>query len=68
MLLFFVNEELASDPQPEHRVQIPHVKGVWAENMLIAVYQHYCNDSTGFMSLEEFISFLDDAAILKVNI
>ena len=67
MMLFFVNEELIIDPQPEARVQIPHVKGIWAENMLVCVYQHYCNRETGFMSLEELVFFLEDSAILKTH-
>lgn len=120
-LLFFVNEALVEEPQPDtplqveyckstyvqHRstttaltliflcylcVQFPHLKGAWAESMLVSVYQKYCRSSgtekiivlshlfwfslytvcvwvwVGYMSLEEFVEFMEDSAILNVCI
>ena len=64
-MLFFVNEQLVEEPIPDTPLQFPHLKGEWAENMLVSVYQKYCR-SYGFMSLEEFVEFMEDSAILQV--
>lgn len=40
--LFFYDEELVEDPQPETPIQIPHLKGDAVESMMITIYQRYC--------------------------
>ena len=42
MMLHFVNEELVGDPRPEVEVKIPPLKGEYAENLVITIYQFYC--------------------------
>eukprot|EP00595_Chromulina_sp_UTEXLB2642_P002766 CAMPEP_0196768088 /NCGR_PEP_ID=MMETSP1095-20130614/42327_1 /TAXON_ID=96789 ORGANISM="Chromulina nebulosa, Strain UTEXLB2642" /NCGR_SAMPLE_ID=MMETSP1095 /ASSEMBLY_ACC=CAM_ASM_000446 /LENGTH=145 /DNA_ID=CAMNT_0042137169 /DNA_START=810 /DNA_END=1244 /DNA_ORIENTATION=- len=59
-------EELVEDPRPETSQQIPHLKGEWAENLVITIYQFYCSDN-GFMTLEQFIEFMDDSGILQTH-
>ncbi len=41
-MLFFIEEELAEDPQINSKQQFPHVKGHAVEEMLLTVYQRYC--------------------------
>jgi hypothetical protein len=43
--LCFVDEELAEDPQPGTPLQMPHLKGLAIEEMLITVYRRYCRYS-----------------------
>ncbi len=64
--LFFMDEEFVEAPLPDTPLQFPHLRGAWAENMIVTVYQRYCRSETGYMSLEEFVDFLEDSAILKV--
>ena len=79
VLLFFDGTELVEDPQPEAATQIPHLKGDLAENMIVGIYQHYAalnlkhgdifsssqngGVSRGFMSLEEWIVFVDHLGV-----
>jgi hypothetical protein len=108
--LCFVDEELAEDPQPGTPLQMPHLKGLAIEEMLITVYRRYCrysrslqfntiqnniiqftssknsksggffiftkfslffsmpkSSAAGFMSIEQFIEFFEDSAILHVS-
>mmetsp|Transcript_16780 Transcript_16780/g.25216 ORF Transcript_16780/g.25216 Transcript_16780/m.25216 type:complete len:773 (+) Transcript_16780:69-2387(+) len=67
LLLFFVNEELVEEPLPDTPLQFPHLKGEWAENMLSTVYRRYCR-SSGYMSLEEFVEFMEDSAVLQTHV
>lgn len=66
-LLSFANEELCEDADPDSPLQFPHLKGHWAENMLSGIYRAYCKN-TGFMSLEEFVEFLEDSAVLHTHV
>lgn len=79
MLLFFRGIDLVEDPSPDAASQVPHLKGDVAESMIIHIYQHYCQiniahpdtmsmgqnkgASRNFMSLEEFILFMDDCGV-----
>jgi hypothetical protein len=65
-LTFFVDEDLCEAPARDTPLQFPHLKGEWTENMMVAVYQRYCR-TTGFMSLEEFVEFMEDLAILQTH-
>ena len=65
-LLFFVDEELCEEPAFDTPLQFPHLKGEWTENMMVSVYQRYCR-TTGFMSLEEFVEFMEDFAVLQTH-
>lgn len=65
--LFFVDQELAEDPRNDSRHKGPLVKGHATEEILLKVYQRYCQKDTGYMSLEFFIEFLDDAAFLQTH-
>ncbi len=42
LMLFFLEEELAEDPQINSKQQFPHVKGHAIEEMLLTCYQRYC--------------------------
>ncbi len=42
LMLFFLEEELAEDPQVNSKQQFPHVKGHAIEEMLLTCYQRYC--------------------------
>lgn len=42
ILLFFIREELVEDPRPDLNFNLPHLKGEWAENLVITIYQYYC--------------------------
>ena len=64
--LHFQDHELAEDPEPDAPLQIPHLKGEWAEGMLVSVYQRYCNH-LGFMSIEQFIDFMEDSGVLNTH-
>ena len=64
--LHFLDQELAEDPAPDAPLQVPHLKGEWAEGMLVSVYQRYCNH-LGFMSIEQFIDFMEDSGILNTH-
>jgi hypothetical protein len=66
ILLFFIKEELVQEPRPEVALQIPHLRGEWSENLMITIYQYYCGDN-GFMTLEQFIEFMDDSGILQTH-
>jgi hypothetical protein len=66
-LLSFSNEDLCEEPDPDSPLQFPHLKGHWAENMLSSIYRRYCK-TTGFMSLEEFVEFLEDTAVLRTHV
>jgi hypothetical protein len=62
-LLYFIEEELVEDPLPNTPLQIPHLKGDAAEHMIVGIYKHYCGP-TGFMTLEEFINFIEESGVL----
>ena len=66
-LLSFTNEVLCEEADPDSPLQFPHLKGHWAENMLSSIYRRYCK-TTGFMSLEEFVEFLEDTAVLRTHV
>lgn len=66
-LLSFTNEDLCEEPDPDSPLQFPHLKGHWAENMLSTIYRSYCKTS-GFMSLEEFVEFMEDTAVLRTHV
>lgn len=66
-LLSFANEDLCEEPDPDSPLQFPHLKGHWAENMLSSIYRSYCK-TTGFMSLEEFVEFMEDTAVLHTHV
>jgi hypothetical protein len=66
-LLSFSNEDLCEEADPDSPLQFPHLKGHWAENMLSSIYRSYCK-TTGFMSLEEFVEFLEDTAVLRTHV
>ena len=66
-LLSFTNEELCEEADPDSPLQFPHLKGHWAENMLSSIYRRYCK-TTGFMSLEEFVEFMEDTAVLRTHV
>ena len=42
IMLFFVNEELVGDPNTDFEIKIPTLRGEFAENMVITIYQFYC--------------------------
>jgi hypothetical protein len=65
-IMFFVNEKLSVNPAEDSSLQFPHLKGAWAEGMMVSVYRRYCKES-GFMSLEEFVEFMEDFAVLQVS-
>lgn len=65
-LMFFVDEDLCEEPARDTPLQFPHLKGEWTENMMVSVYQRYCR-TTGFMSLEEFVEFMEDFAVLQTH-
>lgn len=66
-MLFFYNEDLAEDPDPNSAQPFPHPKGVAVEQMLIMIYQRYCNPDIGFMTLAKFVEFMEDSAILHTH-
>lgn len=66
LMLFFYGEEIAEDPHPDSKQQCPYAKGKEIEEMLLTVYQRYCGE-TGFMSIEQFVEFMDDCAILQTH-
>jgi hypothetical protein len=82
-MLFFCGEEVAEDPHPDSKQQCPYVKGKEIEEMLLTVYRRYCGcvfafsdcfnillilfRETGFMSIEQFVEFMDDCAILQTH-
>lgn len=57
---------MAEDPQEGTQLQMPHLKGQAIEEVLNTVYRRYCGAS-GFMSIEQFIEFFEDSAILHVS-
>eukprot|EP01034_Spumella_vulgaris_P028215 gene28215-35034_t len=59
-------EELVEDAQEGIQLQMPHLKGEAIEQMLMTVYQRYCGPS-GFMSLEEFVEFMEDVNFLNTH-
>jgi len=65
-MLCFIDEEVAEDPQEGTPNQMPHLKGQAVEIMMNTVYRRYCGPS-GFMSLEEFIEFFEDSAVLHTH-
>lgn len=65
-IMFFVNEKLSENPSEDSHLQFPHLKGGWVDGMMVSVYQRYCKAS-GFMSLEEFVAFMEDFAVLQVS-
>jgi len=64
--LFLFDEELVEDPLPGVHVRTPHLKGHATEKMLTTVYQKY-SGKNGYMSLENFVEFMDDAAFLQTH-
>jgi hypothetical protein len=66
-LLFFAEEELVEDPLENAPMQVPHLKGEYSETMMTSVYQHYCNQS-GYMSLEEFVNFMEDIGVIGTHV
>ena len=42
LTLCFIDEEVAEDPQEGTQLQMPHLKGLAIEEMLITVYRRYC--------------------------
>jgi hypothetical protein len=65
LMLYFYGEEITEDPQPDSKQQCPYAKGKEIEEMLLTVYQRYCDKETGFMSIEQFVEFMEDASILQ---
>ena len=69
-LLFFFDEEFTDDPQQQQQmrtavkfdgtrangVNIPHIKGVAIENILMFVYQKYCRLGQSILFVSLFIS------------
>ncbi len=49
------------------QLRIPHIKGEAVETMLLTVYQRYCSSTTGFMTLEGFIEFVEDSAVAQTH-
>ena len=58
---------MCEEPQEGSAFNIPHMKGDWAEQLLIDVYRRYCTPQ-GFMGLEQFTEFLHDAAIVSSHV
>lgn len=70
-MLFFCKEELVSFPTTNATNTTSSqdficLKGEYAENLIITIYQYYCND-IGLMSLENFVEFLDDSGVLQTH-
>lgn len=83
MMLHFVYEELTEDARSNNSAGsgtgnaystnantgasgMPFLKGLYAENLVVTIYQYYCSDN-GYMTLEQFIEYIDDSGILQTH-
>lgn len=64
--LFYIDEELAEDPQIMLG-SVPHLKGTTVEEIVVLVYKTYCGES-GFMSIENFVEFVEDTGVLLSHV
>lgn len=65
--VFTINIPMCEDPQEGTPINVPHMKGDWAEQMMIDVYRRYCGPQ-GYMGLEQLTEFLNDAAIVSSHL
>ncbi|GMI51490.1 hypothetical protein TeGR_g2199 [Tetraparma gracilis] len=56
--LIALDRVMAEPPHPGAAVKVPHLKGDWAGEVVIAVYNQYSTD--GKMSFQQWLDFMDD--------
>jgi len=64
--LIALDRVMAEPPHPGSKVKVPHLKGDWAGEVVIAVYNTYSTD--GKMSFEQFLSFMDDVDLNNTHL
>ncbi|GMH77175.1 hypothetical protein TL16_g07317 [Triparma laevis f. inornata] len=62
-----VMAEVRVSPHPSAKVDVPHIKGDWAGEVVISVFNRY-SDNKGIMQYEHWLSFMDDIDLVNTHL
>eukprot|EP00605_Chrysophyceae_sp_TOSAG23-4_P000689 GSChrysophyteH1.ASY1.ANO1.773.1 assembled CDS len=65
-MIMFSGFHVVEDTHLQNKEALPILKGEHAEKMMMTLYRHYTNE-TGFMSVEEFVTFVSDLGIVNTH-
>jgi hypothetical protein len=65
--LIALDRVMAEPPHPNAKVDVPHIKGDWAGEVVISVFNRYSNKK-GQMEYENWLSFMDDIDLVNTHL
>jgi hypothetical protein len=65
--LIALDRVMAEPPHPNAKVDVPHIKGDWAGEVVISVFNRYSNKK-GQMEYENWLSFMEDIDLVNTHL
>ncbi|GMH54726.1 hypothetical protein TrST_g5688 [Triparma strigata] len=65
--LISTDRVMAEPPHPSAKVDVPHIKGDWAGEVVISVFNRY-SDNKGIMQYGHWLSFMDDIDLVNTHL